>query len=176
MQDQEISKKEVKLDQVILKKGAKVVYPAHGIGVVEKVEKMKENNKTTHLYSIRIDESDMTIRVPAKSAAKIGIRSVITDKEVPKILKVLKVKAKPGSSQNWHKRQKSYLDRIKSGSIYDLAEILRELTQIMGRKELSFGEQRLYDNVRLLLIMEIAEAKGIVKQKASVLLDKAFDS
>jgi len=164
------------LDQVVLKKGSKVVYPAHGIGVVEKVEKLKENNRTTHFYSIRIDESDMTIRVPAKSAAKIGIRSVITDKEVPKILKVLKVKSKPGSSQNWHKRQKSYLDRIKSGSIYDLAEILRELTQIMGRKELSFGEQRLYDNVRLLLIMEIAEAKGIVKQKASVLLDKAFVS
>jgi CarD family transcriptional regulator len=153
-----------------------VVYPAHGIGVVEKIEKLKEKSQTKNIYTIRIDEVDMTIKVEEKSAAKIGIRSVIKDREVSKIMKVLKTKSKPASSQNWHKRQKSYLDRIKSGSVYELAEILRELTQIMSRKELSFGEQRLYDNVRLLLVLEIAEAKGMEKQKASLMLDKAFES
>jgi len=164
------------LEQLVLKRGSKVVYPAHGIGVVEKIEKLKENSQTKNIYTIRIDEVDMTIKVEEKSAAKIGIRSVIKDTEVAKIMKVLKTKTKPTSSQNWHKRQKSYLDRIKSGSVYELAEILRELTQIMGRKELSFGEQRLYDNVRLLLVLEIAEAKGMEKQKASLLLDKAFEA
>ena len=158
----------------LLKCGTKVVYPAHGIGVVEKVEKLKVGKAGNSIYTIRIDESDMTIKVPAKSADKIGIRSVIGSREVPKILRVLKAKTKAPSSQNWHKRQKNYLDRIKSGSIYELAEIFRELTQIMNRKELSFGEQRLYENVRLLLVLEIAEAKGIEKEKASGLLDKAF--
>ncbi len=160
-----------------LKKGAKVVYPAHGIGVVVKVEKIQTNGSKTPFYTIRLDESDLTIQVPAKSAFKIGIRSVIEEKEVAKIVKLLKKgTSKKDNVLNWHKRQKSYLDRIKSGSAYELADILRELTHIMSRKELSFGEQRMYENVRLLLMLEVAEAKGIDKAKAGDLLDEAFAS
>jgi len=159
-----------------LKKGAKVVYPAHGIGIVEKIEKIKANGGAkTPFYTIRLDDSDMTIQVPAKSADRIGIRSVIGKGEIPKLMRVLKKeRGKKESVQNWHKRQKSYLDRIKSGSVFELAEILRELTHIMSKKELSFGEQKMYENVRSLLVLEVAEAKGIDKDKAGLYLDKAF--
>jgi CarD family transcriptional regulator len=161
-----------------LKRGARVVYPAHGVGIIEKVEKIKTGEKTTltPFYTIRIDESSMTIRVPASRAAQIGIRSVIKDRDVRKVLRLLKTKNKVASGMNWHKRQKSYIDRIKSGSVFELAEILRDLTIIQAKKELSFGEQRMYDNVRQLMVVEIAEAKGIEKLQASKLLDKAFTS
>ncbi|MBI5179220.1 MAG: CarD family transcriptional regulator [Nitrospinae bacterium] len=161
-----------------LKRGARVVYPAHGVGIVEKVERIKTNEtaSTTPFYTIRIDESGMTIRVPAARALQIGIRSVIKEVEVRKVLRLLRTKDKVANGMNWHKRQKSYIDRIKSGSVFELAEILRELTLIQTKKELSFGEQRMYDNVRQLMVMEIAEAKGIEKSQASKLLDKAFDS
>ena len=157
-----------------LRRGSTVVYPAHGIGIVEKVEKVKNNGSTTSYYTIRIDEAGMTIKVPEKRANEIGVRSVIKEREVSKLLKLFKSKAKSKNGMNWHKRQKSYIDRIKSGSVFELAEILRELKHIQDKKELSFGEQRMYDNVRQLIVMEIAEAKGIEKNKASKLLDKAF--
>ena len=159
-----------------LKRGAKVVYPAHGVGIIEKVEKIKTNGSTTNFYCIRIDDSGMTIRVSESNATRIGLRSVIGDREVSKLFKVLKDKNKSSNGLNWHKRQKSYIDKIKSGSLYDLAEILRELTIIQAKKELSFGEQRMYDNVRQLIVVEVAEAKGIEKAKASKLLDKAFSA
>lgn len=157
-----------------LRRGAKVVYPAHGVGVIEKIEKLKDNGSTMSIYCIRIDDSGMTIRVPIANAERIGIRSVMAEKEVPKLLKILKSKKKTSNGLNWHKRQKSYIDKIKSGSLFELVEILRELTIIQARKELSFGEQRMYDNVRQLIVVEVAEAKGIDKTQASKLLDKAF--
>lgn len=157
-----------------LKKGARVVYPAHGVGIIEKVEKMKMETASVQFYTIRIDESGMTIRVPTSRASQIGLRSVIGESDVKKVLRLLRTKGKVANGVNWHKRQKSYIDRIKSGSVFELAEILRELTIIQAKKELSFGEQRMYDNVRQLIVMEIAEAKGIQKDAASKLLDKAF--
>ena len=167
---------EENMDLKTLKRGARVVYPAHGVGIVEKIGKIKTGEKLSLVpfYTIRISESGMTIRVPASRALRIGIRAVIKDRDVRKVLRLLKTKNKVANGMNWHKRQKSYIDRIKSGSVYELAEILRDLTIIQAKKELSFGEQRMYDNVRGLLVMEIAEAKGIEKLAASRLLDKAF--
>lgn len=157
-----------------LKKGARVVYPAHGVGIIEKIEKIKTNGASVQFYTIRIDESGMTIRVPSSRAQQVGIRNVMSEGEVRKVLKLLREKGKVVNGVNWHKRQKSYIDRIKSGSVLELAEILRELTLIQAKKELSFGEQRMYDNVRQLMVVEIAEAKGILKDAAAKLLDKAF--
>lgn len=157
-----------------LKPGAMVVYPAHGVGVIEGIEKIKTNGSSTSFYTIRINESGMTIRVSAPSAPRIGIRPVIKQNEVTKLFRVLKSKSKNSIGQNWHKRQKSYLDKIKSGSVFELAEILKELTVIQSRKELSFGEQRMYENVRQLIALEVAESKGIAREKADKLLDKAI--
>ncbi len=162
---------------VNLKCGAKVVYPAHGIGIVEKVEKVRANGGHTAFYTIRLDESNMTIQVPDKSVSRIGIRAVIGKKEIPKLMRTLKKsRGRQDSILNWHKRQKSYLERIKSGSVFELAEILSELNYIMSKKELSFGEQRMFENVRELLVLELAEAKGIERKKADILLDKAFSA
>ena len=157
-----------------LKRGEMIVYPAHGVGVIEGIEKIKTNGSSTSFYTIRITESGMTIRVPAPNAPRIGIRPVIKQNEVAKLLRVLKTKSKNTNVQNWHKRQKSYLDKIKSGSVFELAEILKELTTIQLRKELSFGEQRMYENVRQLITLEVAESKGIGREQADKLLDKAI--
>lgn len=162
------------VQQIDLKRGERVVYPAHGVGVVESVDKIKTNGSTTLFYTIRITDSGMTIRVPTPNAVRIGIRPVIKQREIPRLLRVFKSKAKVSGAQNWHKRQKSYLDRIKSGSVFELAEILKELFSIQSRKELSFGEQRMYENVRQLIVLEIAESKGIGKEQADKLLDKAI--
>jgi len=157
-----------------LKRGEMVVYPAHGVGVIEEVEKVKTNGSSTSFYTIRIGESGMTIRVPAPNALRIGIRPVIKQNEVSKLLRVLKSKSINSNGENWHKRQKSYLEKIKSGSVFELAEILKELSIIQLRKELSFGEQRMYENVRQLIALEVAESKGIGREQADKLLDKAI--
>ncbi len=157
-----------------LKRGERVVYPAHGVGVIEGIEKIKTNGTSTSFYTIRIGESGMTIRVSAPSAPRIGIRPVIKQNEVAKLFRLLKSKSKNANGQNWHKRQKSYLDKIKSGSVFELAEILKELTAIQVKKELSFGEQRMYENVRQLIALEVAESKGIGREQADKLLDKAI--
>jgi len=156
-----------------LKEGERIVYPAHGVGVVENVEKVKNNGSSIIYYTIRINETGMTIRVSCDNACKIGIRPVINSREVPKLLRLLKSKHDYDNGLNWHKRQKNYLDRIKSGSIFELVSVLGELNSIQSRKELSFGEQRMYENVRQLVAMEIAEAKGIQMVQANKLLDKA---
>ena len=157
-----------------LKRGERVVYPAHGVGVIEGIEKIKTNGTSTSFYTIRIGDSGMTIRVSAPSAPRIGIRPVIKQNEVAKLFRLLKSKSKNANGQNWHKRQKSYLDKIKSGSVFELAEILKELTAIQLKKELSFGEQRMYENVRQLIALEVAESKGIGREQADKLLDKAI--
>lgn len=157
-----------------LKRGETIVYPAHGVGTVESIDKIKTNGSTTAFYNIRITESGMTIRVPAPNASRIGIRPVIKQIEVARLLRVFKSKKKTANGQNWHKRQKNYLDRIKTGSVFELAEILKELSIIQLKKELSFGEQRMFENVRLLIVTEIAEAKGIDKDQAIKILDKAI--
>lgn len=152
----------------------KIIYPSHGIGTITKIESGKASGLDESCYIIRFQTSGMTIMAPVKSAKNVGMRNVIQKREVPKIMRILKDSNSEKIESNWNKRQKTYLEKIKSGSIFEVASVYRDLFLLKEKKGLSFGEQQVFDNAHKLVVSEIAEAKGIQEDKASVLLDKAL--
>jgi CarD family transcriptional regulator len=151
------------------------VYPTHGVGVVEAIEQKAVSGGQQSFYIIRIIASGMTIMVPTANAERVGLREVMEAAEIPKVMAVLKqndVEVSP----NWNRRFKDNLERIKTGSPYQVALVLRKLVLLQKDRKLSFGEKKMLENVRGLLVSEIAHASGIDYQKARALVDRAVTS
>jgi CarD family transcriptional regulator len=143
----------------MFKKGQMAVYPAHGVGVIENVEK-KEIADTTHkFYVMRVLGNDMTIMIPVDNADQVGLREVILNKDVAKVYKILKTKEPAADSQTWNRRYREYMERIKTGSVYEVATVLRDLFLLKLGKELSFGERRMMDIAKNLLVKELSIAQ-----------------
>ncbi|MFH1995331.1 MAG: CarD family transcriptional regulator [Nitrospinota bacterium] len=165
------------LRKVVYKVGGKVVYPSQGIGVVEDVVEKNIQNSKQSFYVIRIVDTGATIMSPVDRAAEIGIREVSNNKDVTKAIKILKDESAITPSENWNKRQKNYLTKLKAGCFLDIAEVYRDLSLLQSAKILSFGERKILENVRQLLSDEIAAAKDIGIEKAAKMIEKAvFDS
>ena len=156
------------------KVGSKIIYPSHGLGIIEKIEPRDVSGITEACYIIRLRNSGMTIMAPLKSARSVGLRGIIPKRDVPKIIRILKNGASKDIETNWNKRQKSFLEKIKSGSIFEVASVYRDLFTLRSMKGLSFGEQQVFDNAHKLIVSEIAESKGIQEEKAAKLLNEAL--
>ncbi len=155
--------------------GTKVVYPTHGVGLVEAIEKKEVSGKRQSFYILRIIGSGMTIMVPTKNAKHVGLREVIEPSEIPKVMAILK-KNDLEISPNWNRRFKENLERIKTGSLYEVALVLRKLVLLQKERSLSFGEKKMLENVRKLIISEISHASGVDQEKARALVEKAIDN
>ncbi len=138
--------------------GDKAVYPAHGVGVIEKIESKKMSDREERFYVIKIIDTGMTVTIPHSKAQELGLRPVISKEKVNEVFEVFAraQDSKPCKTLPWNRRQRDYFAKLKSGSIFELAEILRELTMIQRQKALSFGEKKLLETVRKLLIKELA--------------------
>ena len=141
--------------------GDLAVYPAHGVGRIEAIESRVVNGETHDFYILRVIESSMVIMIPTSNVESVGLRNIIEEKEIPKVYAVMQNQdASPGSeSQTWNRRYREYMDKIKTGSLYDVAEVFRDLSILKMSKDLSFGERKLYDTAHLLLVKELAMAK-----------------
>ena len=155
--------------------GTKVVYPTHGVGLVEAVEKKEVSGKRQSFYILRIIGSGMTIMVPTKNAKRVGLREVIEPSEIPKVMAILK-KNDLEISPNWNRRFKDNLERIKTGSLYEVALVLRKLVLLQKERSLSFGEKKMLENVRKLIISEISHASGVDQEKTRALVEKAVNN
>jgi len=165
--------------QGMFKIGEIAVYPAHGVGVVEKIESMDISGSPRSFYVLRLIDNDMTIMIPQDSAQAVGMRALITPSEVPKIIKLLKEKSKTRSKskvrdQTWNRRQREYMEKIKTGSIYEIAEVLRELYLLKLDKDLSFGEKKVLDTARNLLIKELSLVQKTTESLIEKQLNKIF--
>lgn len=140
--------------------GDLAVYPAHGVGRIESVEQRVVGNQECDVLVMRILENGMKIMIPAQNVGDIGLRPLIGKKEVAKIYEVFKTPPKLPDGSNWNRRHREYLERIKTGSPFDVASVMCELLTIRVDKDLSFGERKLLDTVRLLLIKELSLASG----------------
>ncbi len=138
--------------------GDKAFYPAHGVGVIEKIENRRVSDREEHFYVVRIIDSGMTVMVPRSKVKEVGLRHLVSKDEVEKVFNVLKKKddCKCSKIIPWNRRQRDYMSKLKSGSILDLAEMLKELIMLQSQKPLSFGEKKLLETVRKLLIKELA--------------------
>jgi len=152
--------------------GTKVVYPTHGVGRIEAIEQKEVAGGAQSFYVVRIIGNGMTILVPTKNAKRVGLREVIEPSEIPKILAILQ-KNDLEISSNWNRRFKDNLERIRTGSLFEVALVLRKLVLLQKERSLSFGEKTMLENVRRLIVSEISHASGIDQERARALVEQA---
>lgn len=144
--------------------GAKAVYPAHGVVKIKAIEVREICGTKKTFYILKVIDSDATVMVPTDNAELVGLRPVITKTEVPSIYRILRSKKRTNQStnghQSWNKRYREYADKLKSGNIFEVATVLKDIYLLQNEKELSFGERRIMDAARALLIKEISIAKN----------------
>jgi len=139
--------------------GDLAVYPAHGVGRINSIETKIINGETHDFYMMKILENEMIIMIPTWNVEQVGLRDIIGEKEVPKVYEVMKKrKNSTTETQTWNRRYREYMDKIKTGSLYDVAEVFRDLSLLKLTKDLSFGERKLYDTAQTLLVMELSTA------------------
>ena len=155
--------------------GDLAVYPAHGVGIIEAIEK-KTVGGTEHIfYVMRILENDMKIMIPKSNAANIGLRGIISEEEVEKVYSILQDRDIEFTPQTWNRRYREYMEKIKTGSIFDLAVVLRDLYILQADKPLSFGEKKMLDTAKGLLIKEISVARKLKEQEVADGIESLFE-
>jgi CarD family transcriptional regulator len=139
-----------------------VVYPAQGVGRVERVERRDIGEVSAEFYIIRILANNVTLMVPVKNAANVGLRPLCSRERAFEVLDSLKDRSGYTGhiGQNWNRRYREYSEKLKSGDIADVCHVLKELLLISGEKELSFGERRLMEQAMSLVTMELACVLG----------------
>ncbi len=143
---------------VEFKVGDNAVYPGHGVGKVTAIESKEILGKKHTFYSIIVQETGMKIMVPQNNVASVGLRPIISTKEAAEVIKILKLTNIKIDNQTWNRRYREYMEKIKTGSVFEIAEVLRDLFLLKVDKELSFGERKMLDTARSLLIKELALA------------------
>ena len=154
---------ETKSDDVKMREfavGDLAVYPAHGVGQIQAIESRVVNGEEHKFYIMKVIENGMVIMIPTANVESVGLRAVIDQKDIPKVYKVMRTrKESMPDNQTWNRRYREYMDKIKTGSLYDVAEVFRDLFLLKLNKDLSFGERKLYDTAQVLLVRELSTAK-----------------
>jgi len=149
----------------MFKVGDLAVYPAHGVGIIERIENRKISGCQEDFFVMRILENNMIIMIPSSNAENVGLRQIIGQTEVLKVYSILKERdMSVDDNQTWNRRYRDYMDKIKSGSVFEIAEVYRDLSTIQQDKELSFGERKMLDTARSLLVKEISLAKNMKEE------------
>ena len=143
----------------MFKVGDNAVYPAHGVTIVKRIEERDVGGKKKSFYVLQVVENQMTIMVPTDNAASVGLRSIISDKEVKRVYRILKDRDVKIDNTTWNRRYREYMEKLKTGSVYEIAEVLRNLFLLRLNKDLSFGERKMLDQAKALLVREISLAK-----------------
>lgn len=139
--------------------GDKIVYPMHGAGVIEAIEEKEILGEKRCYYVLRMPIGEMKVMVPISNVETIGIRKVIDEEEIGRVFNILQQEDSPMSS-NWNRRYRNNMEKIKSGNIYELAEVVRNLAARDKEKGLSTGEKKMLDNARQILLSELVLAEN----------------
>lgn len=151
--------------------GDMAVYPAQGVGVIEAIETKEFAGQRSDFYVLRICDSDMTIMVPTANAEHVGLRTLIDKDHVDRVYALLRDDdTAPPSVTSWSRRQRDYSEKIKSGDLLEVAGVLRELYRIKADKELSYGEKKVLELARRLVVKEVACAEGVDEEQVDTRL------
>lgn len=137
------------------------VHPAHGVGEVVALEERELGGRVTACYVLKIIDTGLKVMVPTEAAARVGLRPVMKKREALKILDILRAPEVAVDLQPWNRRFRAYTEMLKSGLPQEIAKVLRDMYRLKFDKDLSFGERRLLDQARSLLIQELALAKKV---------------
>jgi len=155
----------------MFKIGDVAVYPAQGVGVIESIEKREILGNDNEFYIMRLVGNGMRIMIPVNSAETVGLREVIREEDISKIYDILRCRDIIIDKQTWNKRYREYLEKIKTGSVFEIACVLRDLLVLKADKSLSFGERKIMDTAKNLLIKEISVVSKLEERK----IEKDFE-
>ncbi len=158
----------------MFKVGDLAVYPAHGVGLIEAIEEKEIGGSTLVFYVMRILENDMKIMIPKNNTEAVGLRSIISPKDVERVYSILEEKDVKFTPQTWNRRYREYMERIKTGSIFDLAAVLRDLYILQMDKPLSFGEKKMLETAKTLLVKELSIARNKEEEEIERGIEEIF--
>jgi len=134
--------------------GDKIVYPMHGAGVIEAIEEKQILGESRKYYILRVPLGDMRIMIPCDSSQNVGVREIITKEQLPKIFKALK-RDSTEMQGNWNRRYRDNLDKLKTGDLNFICEVVRNLMRVEKTKKLSTGEKKMLSNAKQILMSEL---------------------
>ncbi len=156
--------------------GDKAVYPAHGVAEVVAIEQREISGNKQKFYILKILDTGMKIMVPTSNVQAVGLRGVIRKDEVKEVYQILKSRGVSVDGQTWNRRYREYMEKIKTGSVYEIAEVLRDLSLLRSDKDLSFGERKMLDTARTLLVKELAVARSKKESEIEREIEQIFGS
>ena len=154
-------------------KGDKVVYPHHGVAIIEDMQEQDFLGERRQYFVLRLAHGDLTLKVPVDNTKEVGLREVVSRREVKKVMDVLR-EDETNMPANWSRRFKTNVEKIKSGDIYQIAEVVRNLSIREKDKGLSAGEKRMLAKARQILVGELALAESTDDAKAETILDEVL--
>jgi len=155
--------------------GDMAVYPAHGVGRIQAIESQTVGGVDQSFYVMKILDNDMTIMIPTLNSENVGLRAIISREEVDKVIEILKERDITISSQTWNRRYRDYMEKIKTGSVYEVAVVLRDLYILRVDKELSYGERKMMETAKNLLVKELSLAQELEEKKIEEQIEELFN-
>jgi CarD family transcriptional regulator len=140
--------------------GDKAVYPSQGVAEVVGIEQKEISGKIQRFYVLRVLESDNRIMVPTDKSGQVGLRRIAGEEEIDEVRQILREKEVHVDRQTWNRRYRGFMEKIRSGSLFEVAEVFRDLYRLKGMKPLSFGERRMLDTARGLIVQELSVAQA----------------
>jgi CarD family transcriptional regulator len=154
--------------------GDKAVYPSQGVAEIVGIEQKEISGKMQRFYVLRVLESDNRIMVPTDKSGQVGLRRIAGEEEIDEVRQILRDKEVHVDRQTWNRRYRGFMEKIRSGSLFEVAEVFRDLYRLKGLKPLSFGERRMLDTARGLIVQELsvarAEDEHKIEQELNLLL------
>ncbi len=160
----------------MFKVGDCAVYPAHGVTVVKRIDERDVGGKKKKFYVLQVVDNQMTIMVPTDNAEQVGLRNIITDIDVTNVYEILKERDVKIDQTTWNRRYREYMEKIKTGSVFEIAEVLRNLFLLRHQKDLSFGERKMLDQAKHLLVKEISLARATKEEVIELEIQTIFAS
>ncbi|MCG8557139.1 MAG: CarD family transcriptional regulator [Proteobacteria bacterium] len=162
--------------QRTFKVGDKAVYPAQGVAEVVSIEEKDIAGVRQRFYVLRILDTDRKIMVPVNNAGSVGLRPPINESEIREIFAILKERTIAFDNQTWNRRYRGFMDKIKTGSVFDVAEVMRDLYRLKAEKSLSFGERRMLETARTLIVKEIAVTRRRSEERVRQEIERIFEA
>ena len=164
--------------QPTFKIGDKAVYPAQGVTEIMGIETMEISGIQQNFYVLRVlgTDPEKKIRIPINKVNSVGLRSVISEEEVEEVYEILRERPEKFDQQTWNRRQRRYWEKIKTGSVFDVAEVMRDLYRLRREKSLSFGERRMLETARNLIVKEIAVVRHKEEEEVQQEIEQIFDN
>lgn len=161
-------------ENILFNIGDKIVYPMHGAGVIEAIEEKEILGEKKKYYVMRMPIGEMKVMIPIDNVEEIGVREVVGRDEIKQVFNILQGE-KSKMSSNWNRRFRANMDKIRSGNVFQVAEVVRNLSIRDKEKGLSTGERKMLENAKRILISEIVLSQDIDKDEALQLVDDIFN-